>query len=159
MLKIKERVIPYTKFHKINIISSIISAVLWIGWSVIFSFVMNDNKKLLPNIILVILFFISLSFISQIELLTAGMRDKEDELYRENIAKTNSLFLWIMFFMGCAIFLTFMIVPYFKDNITLSLDGKFIAGFVAGFMYLMNAVYHYIALRYERSSDTETENE
>lgn len=159
MLKLKETVIPYTKFHKINIISSIISAVIWIGWSIIYCFILDGNRELLPNIILLILFFVSLTFISQIELLTAAMRDKEDELYRENIAKTNSLFIWILFFIGCAVFLAFMIIPYFTDSITVSLDGKFIAGFVAGFMYLMNAVYHSIALRYERASAVGTEEE
>lgn len=154
MLDLKNKTLSYKTYYKISVIYCIISCIIWAAWGVAELLVMKDNKSLAANIIFYVLLFVSVTVTLHIYMIASAMRDKEDELYKENVAKTNSSFLWFLFFAGFVLFIGVSVVKGFTDAVTLPLHEAFIGAM----MYALYAVYNGIALHYE-SSDDNTEEE
>lgn len=151
MLNLKNKILSYRQYYKICVIYSIINAFLWAFWGIAELFIMNDNKSLLFTITTYALLFLSFFIVTEIYAVASAMRDKEDELYKENVAKTNSSFLWFLFFAGFALFIAITIFRNFSDTLTLTLHQ----GFIGSVMYLLYAVYNGIALHYENCTAEE----
>lgn len=154
MLNLKNKTLSYKQYYKISVAYCIISSIIWTVWGVIDLLVMKDNKSLAANIIFYGLLFVSVAVTLQIYAIASAMRDKEDELYKENVAKTNSSFLWFLFFAGFVLFITVSVAKGFTDTITIPLHE----GFIGAVIYALYAVYNGIALHYENSPD-DTEEE
>lgn len=155
MLNLKNKTLSYRQYYKISVAYSIISSIIWAVWGVIDLLVMKDNKSLAANIIFYVLLFVSVTVTLHIYMIASAMRDKEDELYKENVAKTNSSFLWFLFFAGFVLFIAVSVVKGFTDAVTLPLHEAFIGAVI----YALYAVYNGIALHYESCSDEEDESE
>lgn len=155
MLNLKNKILSYKQYYKISVAYSLISSIIWAVWGVVDLLVMNDNKSLAVNIIFYATVFLSLTITMHIYMIASAMRDKEDELYKENVAKTNSSFLWFLFFAGFVLFIVVSVIKSFTNTITIPLHECFIGAVI----YALYAVYHGIALRYERVSAVETEEE
>lgn len=149
MFNLKDKILSYKQYYKISVAYSIISSIIWAAWGVIDLLVMKDNNNLIANIIVYGLLFVSILIILQIYMIASLMRDKEDELYKENVAKTNSSFLWFLFFAGFALFISVSVVKGFTDTVTIPLHE----GFIGAVIYALYAVYNGIALHYENSPD------
>lgn len=156
MLNLKNKILSYRQYYKICVVYSIINALLWAFWGVYELFIMKDSKSLLFTIITYALLFLSLFIVTEIYAVASAMRDKEDELYKENVAKTNSSFLWFLFFAGFILFIAVCTIRNISDNnkITLTIHE----GFIGSLIYFLYAVYNGIALHYENCSDTEEED-
>lgn len=156
MLNLKNKIISYRQYYKICVIYSIINAFLWAFWGIAELFIMKDNKSLLFTIITYALLFLSFFLVTEIYAVASAMRDKEDELYKENIAKTNSSFLWFLFFAGFAVFIAVCTIRNISDNNTFTLTIH--EGFIGSLIYLLYAVYNGIALRYENYTAEEDDD-
>lgn len=154
MLNLKNKTLSYKQYYKISVAYSIISSIIWAMWGVIDLLVMKDNKSLATNIIFYAVVFLSITITLHIYMIASAMRDKEDELYKENVAKTNSSFLWFLFFTGFVLFISVSVVKGFTDTVTIPLHE----GFIGAVVYALYAVYNGIALHYENSTD-DTEEE
>lgn len=156
MLNLKNKILSYKQYYKICVIYSIINAFLWAFWGISELFIMKDNKSLLFTIITYALLFLSFFIVTEIYAVASAMRDKEDELYKENIAKTNSSFLWFLFFVGFILFIAVCTIRNILDNnkITLTIHE----GFISSVMYLLYAVYNGIALHYENCTAEEDDD-
>ena len=85
----------------------------------------------------------------------AARRDREDELARENIAKTNSGFIRFLAFAG---FVLFMVCTCFvgkPQKITVEIHYAWIASVI----YLFFAVYYFIAMFYEAKTEAQCAGE
>ncbi len=156
MLNLKNKILSYNKYYKICVIYSIINTFLWAFWGIAELFIMKENKSLLFTIITYVLLFLSFFVVTEIFAVASAMRDKEDELYKENVAKTNSSFLWFLFFAGFAMFIVVCTVRNISDTNTVNLTIH--EGFVGALVYLLYGVYNGIALHYENCSDTEDDD-
>lgn len=155
MLNLKNKTLSYKTYYKISIIYCIISCIIWAVWGAVELLVMKDNKSLTANIIFYALLFVSVAVTLHIYAIASAMRDKEDELYKENVAKTNSSFLWFLFFAGFVLFMGVSVVKGFTDAVTLPLHEAFIGALI----YALYAVYNGIAMHYESSADDTEEDE
>ena len=155
MLNLKNKTLSYRTYYRISVIYCIVSCIIWAVWGAVELLVMKDNKSLAANIIFYGLLFVSVTITIQIYMLASAMRDKEDELYKENVAKTNSSFLWFLFFAGFTLFIGVSVVKGFTDAVTLPLHEAFIGALI----YALYAVYNGIALHYEGSADDMEEDE
>ena len=117
MLNLKNKILSYKQYYKICIIYSIINAFLWAFWGISELYIMKDNKSLLFTIITYALLLLSFFIVTEIFAVASAMRDKEDELYKENVAKTNSSFLWFLFFTGFAVFIAVNVIRNILDTI------------------------------------------
>lgn len=92
--------------------------------------------------------FIVLTFLTiTLSTVTAARHDKFDGLYRENVSRTNSAFLFLLFVLGFVLFLAATCVrglgvPVYRIS----------GGMIAAGMYFLYAVYNGIAMHYEQSS-------
>lgn len=154
MLNLKNKTLSYRQYYKISVAYSIISSIIWAVWGVIELLVMKDNKSLTANIIFYVLLFVSVTVTLHIYMIASAMRDKEDELYKENVAKTNSSFLWFLFFAGFVLFIGVSVAKGFTATVTLPLHEAFIGAV----LYALYAVYNGIALHYENSTDDTEED-
>lgn len=153
MLNLKNKILSYKQYYKICIIYSIINAFLWAFWGISELFIMKDNKSLLFTIITYALLLLSFFIVTEFFAVASAMRDKEDELYKENVSKTNSDFLWFLFFAGFVIFIAVTFFRNISDTNTITLC--FHEGFIGSVMYLLYAVYNGIALHYENCTAEE----
>lgn len=153
MLNLKNKILSYKQYYKICIIYSIINVFLWAFWGISELFIMKDNKSLLFTIITYALLLLSFFIVTEIFAVASAMRDKEDELYKENVAKTNSSFLWFLFFTGFAVFIAVNVIRNISDANTITLT--FHEGFIGSLIYFLYAVYNGIALHYENCTAEE----
>ncbi|MBE6836996.1 MAG: hypothetical protein E7509_03225 [Ruminococcus sp.] len=153
MLNLKDKILSYRQYYKISIVYSIVSCIIWAVWGIIDLIIMNDNNNLFTNIIVYGFLFVSVFVTLEIYMIASGMRDKEDELYKENVAKTNSSFLWFLFFTGFIIFIFASILTGITDKITIPIHQ----GFIGALIYMLYAVYNGIALHYESHTDNTEE--
>lgn len=157
MLNLKNKILSYKQYYKICIIYSIINVFLWAFWGISELFIMKDNKSLLFTIITYALLLLSFFIVTEIFAVASAMRDKEDELYKENVAKTNSSFLWFLFFTGFAVFIAVNIIRNISDANTITLT--FHEGFIGSLIYFLYAVYNGIALHYENCTAEEEDDD
>lgn len=153
MLNLKNKILSYRQYYKICVIYSIINAFLWAFWGIAELFIMKDNKSLLFTIITYALLLLSFFIVTEIFAVASAMRDKEDELYKENVAKTNSSFLWFLLFTGFAVFIAVNVIRNISDTNTITLT--FHEGFIGSLIYFLYAVYNGIALHYENCTAEE----
>ncbi len=153
MLNLKNKTLSYRQYYKICVAYSVVSSIIWAVWGAVDLFIMKDNKSLAANIIFFGTLFISVTVTLHIFMLASAMRDKEDELYKENVAKANSSFLWFLFFAGFVMFIAVSVLKGITETITIPLHE----GFIGAVMYLLYAVYNGIALHYENCADTAEE--
>ena len=153
MLNLKNKILSYKQYYKICIIYSIINAFLWAFWGISELYILKDNKSLLFTIITYALLLLSFFIVTEIFAVASAMRDKEDELYKENVAKTNSSFLWFLFFTGFAVFIAVNVIRNISDTNTITLT--FHEGFIGSLIYFLYAVYNGIALHYENCTAEE----
>ncbi len=157
MLNLKNKILSYKQYYKICIIYSIINVFLWAFWGISELFIMKDNKSLLFTIITYALLLLSFFIVTEIFAVASAMRDKEDELYKENVAKTNSSFLWFLFFTGFAVFIAVNVIRNISDANTITLT--FHEGFIGSLIYFLYAVYNGIALHYENCTAEEEDDD
>ncbi|MBR6580494.1 MAG: hypothetical protein IKK66_04280 [Ruminococcus sp.] len=153
MLNLKNKILSYRQYYKICVIYSIINAFLWAFWGIAELFIMKDNKSLLFTIITYALLLLSFFIVTEIFAVASAMRDKEDELYKENVAKTNSSFLWFLLFTGFAVFIAVNVIRNISDTNTITLT--FHEGFIGSLIYFLYAVYNGIVLHYENCTAEE----
>lgn len=142
----KDKILSYRKYYKICIFYSLLSSIILAVSGVIDILGVIDDKSL-PIIIVYYSAHIILILITfKIYESASAMRDKEDELYKENIAKTNSAFLWFIFFAGLALYIIASILKL--SAITLPLNHWLIGAVI----YMLYAIYNIYALHYESSA-------
>ncbi|MBQ7009636.1 MAG: hypothetical protein IJN05_10570 [Ruminococcus sp.] len=146
MLKLKNIILSYIQYYKICIAYSLISSIIWAIGGIVDLLDILDDKSLPVIIIYYTVHGLSILITFEIFVIANAMRDKEDELYKENIAKTNSAFLWFLFFAGLALYIIASILKL--SAITLPLNHWLIGAVI----YMLYAVYNIYALHYESSA-------
>ncbi len=141
--KTNSKVIPYSKYFKISFILYALTGIgmaIWGIWSRWFASDENPNTEIVICIFALILivagFWISVK--------TSSMKDKEDELYKENISKTNTSFISFLTTLAMLI----VVAVFAAENsgaVSIMLDGTFLLSAI----YIIRAVYYGIALYYE----------
>lgn len=143
----KDKILSYRKYYKICIFYSLLSSIILAVAGVIDILGVIDDKSL-PIIIVYYSAHIILILITfKIYESASAMRDKEDELYKENVAKTNSSFLCFLFFTGFALYIIAVVIKL--TTITIPLNHWLIGAAI----YLLYAVYNGYALHYENCVD------
>lgn len=148
----KDKILSYRKYYKICIFYSLLSSIILAVSGVIDILGVIDDKSLPVIIIYYTVHGLSILITFEIFVIANAMRDKEDELYKENIAKTNSAFLWFLFFAGLALYIIASILKL--SAITLPLNYWLIGAAI----YLLYAVYNGYALHYENCVDNAEED-
>lgn len=149
MLNLKNKTLSYRQYYKISVAYSVVSSIIWGIWGIVDLFIMKDNNSPAATIVVYGLLFVSIIVTLHIYMIASAMRDKEDELYKVNVAKANSSFLWFLFFAGFVLFIAVGVLKGITETITIPLHE----GFIGAVIYMLYAVYNGIALHYESCAD------
>lgn len=148
-------IISLRKYYKQMGICSCVGGLLWCIYGILDKNFLNIIKgETALNIIKAILglgILLILSFCVNRMIITAAMKDKEDEMYMQTKAKTDAAFLNILFFFGCLM----VAIPVILDGLKINVNGYFVSGIV----WLIFSLYNFIGFYFEKKLNPETEEE
>lgn len=147
-MKINRSTLSYRALYLRHGIIFLVMAVLWLLLALADSSI-NGIALLLGWVA-----FIAVNiFVMTVFLVFAARRDKEDELVQENAAKTNRTFLRVLVVIGVVLFLAAGAANTGSDENIVTIPMH--QGYIAAVMYLLNAVWHFIAMHYESGAGSE----
>lgn len=152
-MKIDRSTLSYRALYLRHTIIYAVFAVLWLLLALADSGAVGDLSG--GALVVVWVLFLLLNFaVMTAYLVFAARRDKADELYRENVAKTNAAFIRVLLVIGCVLFFAF-------GSLQVGLVGAVRLpvhqGYIAAVLYLGAAVWHGIAMHYEQTPEEETD--
>ncbi|HBI85330.1 MAG TPA: hypothetical protein DDX71_03435 [Ruminococcus sp.] len=145
--------INFRRYYFWQIVMNTAMGLLWAGLTVYEGTAFAEANRGITIAVWVL--FVLLTFLTMTaSTLVAARHDKFDELYRENIHRTNSAFLKLLFWAGFIAFLACETM-YGVARAGIHLSG----GMIASAMYLLYAVYNGIAMHYEQRTDNAAEED
>ncbi len=138
----------YKKYYRSMAVMSAVGAVIWEGYCILDTFLPISRENIIVSYINLgfsLVMWLLLIFLNTKMLVFALRRDKKDELYKENKAKTDSLFIDVIYYVAIGLAL---ISPSLQK-----VQFTFHSGFIWGILYLAFSVYNFIALYYEVGSE------
>lgn len=143
-----KKILPYRKLYFRHGLFGLAMSAIWTGYYVLDRRTGESDTLLtrfLPVVLLILAVFVTMTLF----MVDAARRDREDELARENLAKTNSRFITVLAGIGFLAFIGCACLFSSPKKITVELHYAWIAALV----YLLFAVYYFIAMYYEAKTD------
>lgn len=155
MMKQNTKILSFRQYYLREAVLSIFSAALWLVLTVCDTRVLPDAEKPKANLLLWIAALVCCLPVGALRIKLSAEHDKMDELYRANLAKTNSVFVFVI--MGL---LPILAIPVFAvlraKHIVLTFSPHM--GWIFVTMFLLNALHSFIGM-YVEGKDSSGEDD
>lgn len=149
--------ITLNRYHKKLAVFNTAAGTSWIIYSLTDGLLSNISNKstvwgavdIIVN--LAVLLSIIICTFMTITYSTNYKREREDELYQQNTARANRVFIELIYLASSLLIISSVIF----DGVKISINFALISGIVTLFL----AVYHYLVLYYDRPLKTDYEEE
>lgn len=145
--------LSYRRLYLRHALVGLFMAAIWGGYYALSK--LTEGSRILIRFLVFALMIAAVFVTMTVFILNSARRDREDELARENIAKTNSRFISFMAFTGFVLFI--ICTCFFGDSQKITIEIHY--AWIASVIYLFFAVYYFIAMYFEAKTEAQCAGE